>query len=214
MRLAVWHQDRKQQMTLRLGAVMTGSVQQPLPTQPKQVRGASDADCIRQMQALSISVACVTSLQCVLQIVEQGEDEPLRVAILRANAYYNYGVALEPEATRRVLEESGQGSAPKETKAVQEHIIHMLASGYNPLVKGFKSAHDQLQQRKQVSSSLSALRKQVEQEDREVSELARQVRERGKQLSLTTSLSVGRGGHVEEEQSPPTPGVLRRMTER
>ena len=148
------------------------------------------------------------------QIVEQAEGEPLHVAIWRAKAYYNYGVALDPEATRRVLEASNEGSAtdPKKIESVQEHIKHMLGHGYNPIVKGFKSAGDRLRETRQVSSSLAALRKQVEQEDREVSELARKVRDKGKHLSIATSLgSRSHGG--DEAASPPTPEVLRRVTD-
>ena len=148
------------------------------------------------------------------QIVEQAEGEPLNVAIWRAKAYYNYGVALDPEATRRVLEASHEGSAtdPKKIESVQEHIKHMLGHGYNPIVKGFKSAGDRLRETRQVSSSLAALRKQVEQEDREVSELARKVRDKGKHLSVATSLG-SRNRDGDEAGSPPTPGVLRRATE-
>ena len=162
-------------------------------------------------------------LQCIiicvgaapfLQIVEQAEGELLHVAIWRAKAYYNYGVALDPEATRRVLEASDEGNAtdPKKIESVQAHIKHMLGHGYNPIVKGFKSASERLRVTKQVSSSLAALRKQVEQEAREVSELARKVRDKGKHLSIATSLgSRSRGG--DEAASPPTPEVLRRVTE-
>ena len=48
--------------------------------------------------------------------------------------------------------------------------MKMLGSGYNPLVKGFKSAREHLQatNKKTVSSSLEALRRQVAQEEREV----------------------------------------------
>ena len=94
---------------------------------------------------------------------------------------------------------------------VQEHIKQMLGRGYHPLVKGWESRRNQLRETKQVSSSLAALRKQVEQEEDEVSELARQVREKGKRLSVATSLNVRHQG--QEEPSPPTPEVLRRMTE-
>ena len=88
----------------------------------------------------------------------------------------------------------------------------MLGHGYSPLVKGWESRRSQLRETKQVSSSLAALRKQVEQEQAEVSALARQVREKGKRLSVATSLNVRH--HGQEEPSPPTPEVLRRMTER
>jgi hypothetical protein len=48
---------------------------------------------------------------CCPQVVEQGEEAPLRVAIWRAKAYYNYGLALEPGATRQILEDTGEGSS-------------------------------------------------------------------------------------------------------
>jgi hypothetical protein len=93
-------------------------------------------------------------------------------------------------------------------------IKHLLGHGYNPIVKGWESSRKKVRETNQVSSSLAALRKQVEQEDREVSELARQVRNRGKRLSAATSLHVHHDDHEQEEPSPPTPEVLRRMTER
>jgi hypothetical protein len=100
--------------------------------------------------------------------------------------------------------------------AVQEDIVKMLGSGYNPLVKGFKSAREHLQatNKKTVSSSLEALRRQVAQEEREVAELAKQVRSKGKGLAIATSLNTEavRGGD-DGQKSPPTPEVLRRLVE-
>jgi hypothetical protein len=100
--------------------------------------------------------------------------------------------------------------------AVQEDIVKMLGSGYNPLVKGFKSAREHLQatNKKTVSSSLEALRRQVAQEEREVAELAKQVRSKGKGLAIATSLNTDavRGGD-DGQKSPPTPEVLRRLVE-
>ena len=72
--LVVWLQDRKQQMTLKLGAVMNASVQQPLPIQPNQVRGASDAEYTRLMHSLS-SLGCshiTWRLQCVYRLLSKG----------------------------------------------------------------------------------------------------------------------------------------------
>ena len=37
------------------------------------------------------------------QVVEQAEGEPLRVALWRSKAFYNYGLALEPTATSKIL---------------------------------------------------------------------------------------------------------------
>lgn len=94
--------------------------------------------------------------------------------------------------------------------------MKMLGSGYNPLVKGFKSAREHLQatNKKTVSSSLEALRRQVAQEEREVAELAKQVRSKGKGLAIATSLNTDavRGGD-DGQKSPPTPEVLRRLVE-
>lgn len=181
------------------------------------------------------------------------------MAMWRARAYYNIGLALDPGATRKILEAElceycrakgfsimhcqselrkchtlyepladycrlvhsavllpgpVRAIAPE---AIQSHIKDMLDHGYNPIVKGFQSARDRLRETKQVSSSLAALRKRVQQEESEVLELAKQVRKKGKQLSVTTSLHVAQqhGGDENGAQpSPPTPEALRRMTER
>ena len=83
---------------------MNANAQPPPPNQPEQVRGttgrsSNNAQTLHELAGL------------FAQVIEQGEDEPLRVAIWRANAYRNYGLALDPEATRQVLEATDEGTS-------------------------------------------------------------------------------------------------------
>ena len=183
--------DRKQQVTLKLGAVMN--------------------------RAPIVTVSLAEQQE---QVVEQAPEEPLRVAIWRSRARQSYGLALDPGVVAQIIELTAEGTSggaaeqQQRTEALQEQIVSMLGQGYSPVVKDFNSSTEQ---DRPVSSALLSLRKQVAQEDRVVSELARQVKEKGKAITAATSLRVasggGGGGGGGDAQSPRTPEVLRRMTE-